>query len=82
MMTVETKPANFEQEMLAAFKVFDKDGSGTIDGDEIAKVMESFGEKLSDEELKIMMEEVDKDGNGSIDCTCPSLTILKERKLT
>ena len=80
MMTVETKPANFEQEMLAAFKVFDKDGSGTIDGDEIAKVMESFGEKLSDEELKIMMEEVDKDGNGSIDCTCPSLTILKERE--
>jgi calmodulin len=67
MMTVETKPANFEQEMLAAFKVFDKDGSGTIDAEEIAKVMASFCENLSDEELKIMMEEVDKDGNGTID---------------
>jgi Ca2+-binding EF-hand superfamily protein len=51
MMTVETKPANFKQEMLAAFKVFDKDSSGTIDAHEISKVMESFGEKLSDEEL-------------------------------
>jgi calmodulin len=83
MMTVETKPANFEQEMLAAFKVFDKDGSGTIDGDEIAKVMESFGEKLSDEELKIMMEEVDKDGNGTIDCTYPSFdNFERARRLT
>ena len=69
MMTAETKPANFEEEMRSAFKVFDKDGSGTISGDEIAHVMKSFGENLSDEELKIMMEEVDKDGNGTIDCT-------------
>ncbi|KAH8818538.1 CaM, calmodulin [Hyaloscypha sp. PMI_1271] len=67
MMTAETKPANFEEEMRSAFKVFDKDGSGTISGDEIAHVMKSFGENLSDEELKIMMEEVDKDGNGTID---------------
>jgi calmodulin len=42
MMTVETKPANFEQEMLAAFKVIDKDSSVTIDAHEISKVMESF----------------------------------------
>jgi calmodulin len=69
MMTAETKPANFEEEMRSAFKVFDKDSSGTISGDEIAHVMKSFGENLSDEELKIMMEEVDKDGNGTIDCT-------------
>lgn len=69
MMTAETKPANFEEEMRSAFKVFDKDNSGTISGDEIAHVMKSFGENLSEEELKIMMEEVDKDGNGTIDCT-------------
>lgn len=69
MMTLETKPANFEQEMLAAFKVFDKDSSVTIDAHEISKVMESFGEKLSNKELQIMIEEVDKDSNGSIDCT-------------
>ncbi|KAE9375945.1 EF-hand [Stipitochalara longipes BDJ] len=67
MMTAQTAPSNFEAEMLAAFKVFDKDGSGTISSDEIAHVMASFGETLSDEELKIMMEEVDKDGNGTID---------------
>jgi calmodulin len=72
MMTVETKPVNFEEEMRSAFRVFDKDNSGTISGDEIAKVMKTFGENLSDEELKIMLQEVDKNGDGTIDCTCSS----------
>lgn len=68
MMTVETKAVNFEEEMRSAFRVFDKDNSGTISGDEIAKVMKTFGENLTDEELKIMLQEVDKNGDGSIDC--------------
>ncbi|TAQ91411.1 hypothetical protein B7494_g251 [Chlorociboria aeruginascens] len=67
MMTIETKPVDFEQEMRSAFKVFDIDGSGTISAEEIYKIMGSFGEKLSDEELKTMIDEVDKDGNGTID---------------
>lgn len=68
MMTVETKAVNFEEEMRSAFRVFDKDNSGTISGDEIAKVMKTFGENLTEEELKIMLQEVDKNGDGSIDC--------------
>lgn len=68
MMTVEMKPVNVEAELKSAFAVFDKDGSGTISGDEIAKVMKSFGENLTDEELKIMLQEVDKNGDGHIDC--------------
>jgi calmodulin len=69
MMAIEAKPGNFELEMRSAFKVFDKDGSGTISPEEMAQVMQSLGEKLSDEELEFMIKEVDKDGNGSIDCT-------------
>lgn len=69
MMAIEAKPANFELEMRSAFKVFDKDNSGTISPDEIALVMQSLGEKLTDDELKLMIEEIDKDGNGTIDCT-------------
>jgi len=68
MMTVEMKPTNIEAELKSAFAVFDKDGSGTISADEIAKVMKSFGENLTDEELQIMLKEVDTDGNGTIDC--------------
>lgn len=71
MMSIQAKPANFEMEMRSAFKVFDRDNSGTISLEEIAQVMQSFGEKLSDEELKLMVSEVDKNGDGSIDCTYP-----------
>jgi calmodulin len=79
MMTIETKPVNFEEEMRSAFKVFDKDGSGTISGDEISKVMKTFGENLTDEELKIMLQEVDKNGDGSIDCKfCRLLNFMRK----
>jgi calmodulin len=69
MMTIQTKPANVEQEMRNAFAVFDKDNSGTISADEIAQVMKTFGQQLSDEELQFMIQEVDKNGDGTIDCT-------------
>jgi Ca2+-binding EF-hand superfamily protein len=68
MMTTETKGVDFEQEMRSAFKVFDVDGSGTISPEEIYKLMASLGENLSEEEIKSMVKEVDKNGDGSIDC--------------
>ncbi|CAD6447131.1 1f3d4e3a-b56d-4fd1-a0e1-481fe67ab24e [Sclerotinia trifoliorum] len=67
MMTTETKGVDFEQEMRSAFKVFDVDGSGTISPEEIYKLMASLGENLSEEEIKSMVKEVDKNGDGSID---------------
>jgi len=67
MMTMETKPANIEQEMRNAFRVFDKDNSGTISADEIATVMATFGQHLSADELQFMVQEVDKNGDGTID---------------
>ncbi|TVY84838.1 Calmodulin [Lachnellula suecica] len=68
MMTLNAKPANIEQEMRNAFAVFDKDNSGTISADEIATVMATFGQNLSHDELQFMISEVDKNGDGTIDC--------------
>lgn len=70
-MTMEQKPANIEQEMRNAFRVFDKDNSGTISADEIATVMATFGQNLSKDEVQFMVEEVDKNGDGAIDCMSP-----------
>ncbi|PBP19189.1 calmodulin [Diplocarpon rosae] len=67
MMSIKTKPANVEDEMRSAFNVFDKDGSGTISVEELGALMKTFGENLSDEDLKTMIQEVDKNGDGSID---------------
>lgn len=68
MMTMVAKPANVEEEMRSAFKVFDRDGSGTISKEEMAQVMSTFGETLTSEELDLMLQEVDKNGDGTIDC--------------
>jgi calmodulin len=54
-------------EFKEAFSIFDRDGDGTIDNDELGTVMRSLGYQPSEEEIEDMMREADKDGNGTID---------------
>jgi calmodulin len=68
-MTMPTKDVDFEAEMKSAFGVFDMDNSGTISLEELRKVMKSFGEILTEDELDSMIKEVDKNGDGNIDCS-------------
>lgn len=63
---------------MAAFRVFDKDGSGTISAAELKAVMKSLGENLTDAEIDEMIREADKDNNGTIDCKSAPLTSLSE----
>ena len=57
-----------QEEMLRdAFKVFDKDGGGSISSAELRHVLTNLGDKLTDEEVDEMMREADMDGNGEID---------------
>lgn len=57
-------------ELVAAFGVFDKDGSGSVSPSELRSVLISLGQKHTDEEIDEMVRHADLDGNGSIDCTC------------
>eukprot|EP00945_MAST-04E_sp_MAST-4E-sp1_P005664 g5664.t1 len=50
-----------------AFATFDKDGSGSIDMDELESVMNSIGMHPSKQELQAMIDEVDDDGSGEVD---------------
>ncbi|KAK3988877.1 hypothetical protein QBC44DRAFT_350941 [Cladorrhinum sp. PSN332] len=67
LMSQGVKETDTEQELVNAFKVFDKDGSGTISSDELRNVLKSLGENLSDAELDEMIKLADKDGDGHID---------------
>ena len=51
---------------LEAFKVFDVDGDGYITADELRQIMAKLGETLTDEEVEMMIEEADSDGDGQI----------------
>merc|ERR1719395_318055 len=57
------------QEFKEAFALFDKDGDGTITTKELGTVMRSLGQNPTEAELHDMINEVDADGNGTIDFT-------------
>ncbi|KAK4629180.1 Calmodulin [Fulvia fulva] len=67
MMALKLKDTDEEQALYEAFRVFDKDGSGTISAEELKAVMKTLGEDLSDKELDEMLKEADTDGDGTID---------------
>jgi calmodulin len=53
-MARKMKDTDSEEELHEAFKVFDKDGNGTISAAELRHVMTNLGEKLTDEEVDEM----------------------------
>ncbi|PKC60368.1 calmodulin [Rhizophagus irregularis] len=54
-------------EFKEAFSLFDKDNDGTITTKELGTVMRSLGQNPTEAELQDMINEVDADGNGTID---------------
>ncbi|KAL7313242.1 hypothetical protein PS15m_007010 [Mucor circinelloides] len=55
-----------ENDLVEAFKVFDKDQDGSITQDELRSVMANLGQKLTSQELDEMIKEADTDGDGKI----------------
>jgi len=55
------------EEMREAFRVFDLDGNGLIDANELKLTMSNLGENLSDSEVKQMLKLADRNGDGKID---------------
>ncbi|KAL4226321.1 Calmodulin [Mactra antiquata] len=62
-----TDSEKFVQEFREIFKLFDKDGDGTITTKELSTVMRSLGQNPSEEELRQMVKMVDSDNNGEVD---------------
>ncbi|KAJ2251480.1 hypothetical protein GGI13_003819, partial [Coemansia sp. RSA 455] len=50
-----------------AFALFDKDGDGSITAKELGAVLKAAGQNPTDAELRDMVNELDVDGNGTID---------------
>ena len=50
-----------------AFRIFDRDGTGTISRSELSRAIRALGQNTTDKELDAMISEVDHDGNGQLD---------------
>ncbi|KAJ8341256.1 hypothetical protein SKAU_G00335470 [Synaphobranchus kaupii] len=79
----EIKADQLTEEQIAEFKeafsLFDKDGDGTITTKELGTVMRSLGQNPTEAELQDMINEVDADGNGTIDF--PEFLTMMARKM-
>lgn len=57
---------NAEEHLRDVFDLFDVDGSGYIDRDDMRLLMKRLAQDLTDDEITSIMEEVDTDGDGKI----------------
>merc|ERR1719367_69119 len=63
----KSKPKTYKEELRAAFSVFDVNNDGEISAKELSSIMKALGEKLSEEDVKFMLSEVDENSDGVID---------------
>jgi len=60
------KSSQVDEDVMHAFRVFDRDGDGYISVEELRLTMNNLGEPLTDHEVRSMIEEADLDGDGRI----------------
>ena len=66
LMVGKSKDVNTEDELIEAFRVFDRDENGYISAAELKSTMTNLGEMMSDEEVMEMIREADIDEDGQI----------------
>lgn len=59
----ETEP---EEQLRLAFKVFDKDGNGKLNAEELKNTMTNLGEPLSKDDVDYMIQMADITGDGQV----------------
>ena len=59
-------PSEEEVEVREIFDHYDRDGSGSIDRGELARLLEALGAAASEEELSIALDVVDADRSGKV----------------
>merc|ERR1719149_66521 len=67
LMARKMKDTDSEEDLIEAFRIFDRNGDGTISAAELRKVLSNLGDKLQDEEIDDMIREADVDDSSSID---------------
>lgn len=64
---VEEDSEAMQQELREAFRLYDKEGNGYITTSVLREILKELDDKITDEELDMMIEEIDSDGSGTVD---------------
>lgn len=66
MMTCKSSRNDMDDELLEAFKIFDKNSDGLISAAEMQEGLRNLGEDVSDNDMDLIFESLDKNKDGSI----------------
>merc|ERR1711953_819431 len=66
LMRRRMRDTDTEEELVEAFKVFDRDSNGLITVQELRMVMKQIGENLSEKDCKEIIEAGDRDNDGCL----------------
>lgn len=64
---VEEDAEAMQQELKEAFRLYDKEGNGYITTDVLREILRELDDKITAEDLDMMIEEIDSDGSGTVD---------------
>lgn len=64
---VEEDEEELKKELKEAFRIYDKNHNGYITTDTLKEILREIDNKLTDEDLDNIIEEVDEDGSGTLD---------------
>merc|ERR1712146_200081 len=64
MMTDKILNKDPKDDMLKAFKLFDKSQTGSVSFQDLKRVCKETGQTLNDDEIQEMLDDADRDGDG------------------
>ncbi|XP_027224161.1 troponin C-like [Penaeus vannamei] len=64
---IEEDEESLKAELKEAFRIYDKEGNGYITTDTLKEILKELDNRLTNEELDGIIEEVDEDGSGTLD---------------
>ncbi|KAK7871882.1 hypothetical protein R5R35_006462 [Gryllus longicercus] len=64
---IEEDAEAMQQELREAFRLYDKEGNGYISTSVLREILRELDDKVTNEDLDMMIEEIDSDGSGTVD---------------
>ncbi|XP_019754559.1 troponin C-like [Dendroctonus ponderosae] len=64
---VEEDAEAMQQELKEAFRLYDKEGNGYITTSTLKEILKELDDKLTSDELDMIITEIDTDGSGTVD---------------
>jgi calmodulin len=66
MINGRSKEVDAEEELIEAFRIFDKEGRGYIGAEDIRHLLLMLGESMTEEEVEEIITQADMDGDGKV----------------